>query len=341
MKEVHHGNLPSAAPLLAVVAQLSGAVVVDPHHRNGINSNDARPPSDDQGQERRATGLDYFPREPSAVYILQCAQGRLVSTDPQRILGVQRLQGDDVMEKPSAICYLSSNVPSARLRLRGMGYAVREATEDDLDAILAFHLETWPKDITTLETPGQLMRLINYGLVLMLEHHGQFEGREQQPDDKGLLIGVNVNEHWSDGTQYGVRNTIHLAYRGQRLGALLPLAASEIGRERGMKMRRAIVSPLNGPGATNLLNHIGFVADEFRLTYPGETRPEFLVSLSLDRIYASQINMKALVQYCDEQPTKVKLIDRLDVGAIDELYRTTTWRIVAALSEHFVAVRDV
>ena len=228
--------------------------------------------------------------------------------------------------KPPEMCRDIDSRP-ARWHLEDLGYRVREANESDLDTIRWFHEKIWPFALTTLETPGQLIRLIEHGLVLILEDRG------------GALVGVNVNEHWADGTQYGVRNTIDPGHSRQRLGALLPLLAAEIGRDRGLRVRRAIVSPLNPAGATNLLNHIGFVADGFRLTYPGETRPEFLVSLPLDQLYHTQIDPERLKVYSAEHPSRVRLSPRLDAHLLAAVYRETEWRVVAALPDTFVAVQ--
>jgi hypothetical protein len=226
--------------------------------------------------------------------------------------------------KPPGMCIADPPAALAVAQLNALGYLVREATDKDLEAILAFQRQWWPFAASSLETPGQLVRLVVHGLVLLLE-------------DEDRLIGVNLNEHWTDGTQYGVRNIIDSGYTRQRLGALLPLAAAEIGLARGLRVRRAIVSPLNPAAATNLFNHVGFIADGFRLHYPGETAP-FSPTLPLDQLYQTQINAQQLRRYCEDVPARVRLIDRLDVHALDALYQETPWRVVAALPDHFVAV---
>ena len=137
-----------------------------------------------------------------------------------------------------------------------------------------------------------------------------------------------------------IRNTIDSGHTRQRPGrALCRSPRRQIGLARGLRVRRAIVSPLNPAAAvTTLFNHAGALSrTDFACTIRGKPRRGYSPdpSTPIQLAIRLQINAQQLRRCSEDVPARVRLIDRPTMHALDALYQETPWRVVAALPDHF------
>src|SRR5262245_53069070 len=160
--------------------------------------------------------------------------------------------------KPEAICrvspalehltspeditrFIASEKSDIERRVSALGFHLRLATRDDIEAIQNLQLSRFPKG-TLLEDPYVLFRIIRFGHAPVVE----------APDGRIVACAISQGHDDPDRTTWGIRNTVDASVSGENLAAELASYSSLIGMERGSMLRRAFVSPTNYASLANV-----------------------------------------------------------------------------------------
>ncbi|MBW1800156.1 MAG: GNAT family N-acetyltransferase [Deltaproteobacteria bacterium] len=248
-----------------------------------------------------------------------------------------------IFRKPEAICrysegaerittpeevtrFIASGKREIEQRVSELGFHLRLATLDDVDAIRKLHLRCFPPETTSLEDPYVLFRIMSFGYAPVIE------------GSDGLVLGCNICEGHDDmdRTAYGVRITVDPSAAGHNLGAELVNYACLIGMERGSGIRRGLLNPTNYGSASNFLNYVGYLGESFKPDLPG-FGPRFMVALPLTPagIISNRIDFQKLKVFMEthQQGRDFLLTGCEDLEGITRMYEKTPFRVAAFIKE--------
>ena len=208
-------------------------------------------------------------------------------------------------------------------KIAALGLRLRFATRDDIDAISELQLKSFPPG-TTLEDPYVLFRIVTYGYAPILE------------TADGRIVACNICEGYDDPerTAWGIRITVDPSVSQHNLGADLATYTCLVGIERGSRVRRAFLSPTNLRSAANILNYVGYTAENFDLNIPGHG-PRFVVTLQLTPagIRNNRIDLDKARAFMNSHQVgrDFAVVACADVDGRTRMYRDTPFKVVGFL----------
>ena len=154
-------------------------------------------------------------------------------------------------------------------------------------------------------------------------------------DGDGKILAYDLSISYDDvaKTSYEVAIAVDRGLSGHRLGALLSTYGAILGWERGSRVRKSTVHPLNASSVKNLLNYAGFFAADFIPDFLGQMDPRLILSLPLTphAILNQTVSMGAMKRLVNagEKDKDYRLIQCGAFAEMDQLYRETRFRIIA------------
>ena len=218
--------------------------------------------------------------------------------------------------------FIASGKKEIEKRVSELGFHLRLADLNDVDAIRDLHLRCFPPETITLEDPYVLFRIMSFGYAPIVEG----------PD--GRVLGCNICEGHDDRdrTAYGVRITVDPSVSGHNLGAELVNYACLLGMERGSGIRRGLLNLTNYGSASNFLNYVGYLGESFNRDLPG-FGPRFMVAMPLTPagLVSNRIDFQKLKAFMEtHQPERDYIcIGCEDLEGITRTYEMTPFRVVA------------
>lgn len=212
-------------------------------------------------------------------------------------------------------------------RIENMGFTLRLGRHEDIWNIHERTCECFSKEAAQGISPYDLYRFIHYGYPALV-----LDG-----DGKVLAYDLSISYQDPEKTSYEVAVAVDQRLSGHRLGAILSTYGAILGWERGSRVRKSSVHPLNGPSVKNLLNYAGFYAADFIPDFLGRMGPRLILSLRLtpNAILNQEVSMGAVKQFVntEKQNTAFRLIRCGAFGEIEQMYRETRFRIMALIPE--------
>jgi len=208
-------------------------------------------------------------------------------------------------------------------RIEKLGFTLRLGRHEDIWNIHERTCESFSKEAAQGISPYDLYRFIHHGYPTLV-----LDG-----DGKVLAYDLSISYEDAEKTSYEVAVAVDGRLSGHRLGALLSTYGAILGWERGSRIRKSSVHPLNTPSVKNLLNYAGFYAADFIPDFLDQMGPRLLLSLRLtpNNILNQEVSMGAVKKFVNtgKQNTTYHLIRCSAFAEIDQMYRETRFRIIA------------
>jgi hypothetical protein len=209
-------------------------------------------------------------------------------------------------------------------RVSALDLKLRLATRHDIKAIQEFQSQRFAKG-TLLEDGYVLYRIIRFGCALVIENAA------------GQIVACNLNQGFDDAdrTLWGVRNSVDSSVTGANLAAEQANYSSLVGMLRGSRFRRAFFAPTNLASASNLLNHVGFIAEDLDHNVPGHEGPRFVlvVPLTPAGLRNNQIDVGKVLAFMETHRAErdYRTVTASDHQGLAEMYAQSPFRVVAFL----------
>jgi hypothetical protein len=209
-------------------------------------------------------------------------------------------------------------------RISALGLKLRPAKRSDIKAIQELQSERFAEG-TLLEDGYVLYRIVRFGCALVIENAD------------GRIVACNLNQGFDDAdrTLWGVRNSVDSSATGANLAAEMANYSSLIGMLRGCRFRRAFFAPSNFASASNLLNHVGFIAEDLDFDVPGHEGPRFvlMVPLTPAGLRNNQVDVEKVLLFMKTQAAgrDYRTVAASDHQGLADLYGQSAFKVVAFL----------
>jgi hypothetical protein len=257
-----------------------------------------------------------------------------------------------MFRKPKEICYyapeLENILSSDEVRnyakntqneieevIANIGLTLRRAELKDYHSIRALLSERFNAPTSSQISFYDSYRSIRHGYTVVLE------------DANGEIVGYDYSLGYDDDdkTSFGLNIAISPKWAGYKLQTLVSTYTSLIGMERGSRIRRGIVHPSNYTSLHNLLNNTGFLCEQFYPYLPGFESSRFILSFELTPtgIMNNRIDLDKAIQFVHskKEGSDYRLVECDNENAIADLYKATSFRVVAFLKEGLVSEKNV
>ncbi|MBT3256943.1 MAG: hypothetical protein HN366_10860 [Deltaproteobacteria bacterium] len=238
-------------------------------------------------------------------------------------LCTQRFDTSETNNEKRAHAKLKEEKSRIERLIGALGFTLRLGRHEDIWNIHERTCESFSKEAAQGISPYDLYRFIHHGYPALV-----LDG-----DGKVLAYDLSISYDDAEKTSYEVAVAVDHRLSGHRLGALLSTYGAILGWERGSRVRKSTVHPLNTPSVKNLLNYAGFYVADFIPNFLGQMGPRLLLSLRLtpNNILNQAVSMGAVKQFVTsgKQNTTYRLIRCSAFGEIDQMYRETRFRIIA------------
>ncbi|MBK9248512.1 MAG: hypothetical protein IPM69_10455 [Ignavibacteria bacterium] len=211
--------------------------------------------------------------------------------------------------------------------INNIGLTLRRAELKDFSGIRQLLCKRFNPDTAAQISFYDAYRSIRHGYTMVLE------------DKDGQIVGYDYSLGYDDDdkTSFGLNIAIHPDWAGYKLKTIVSIYTSLLGMERGSRIRRGIVHPNNLISLHNLLNNTGFLCEHFYGYLPGFESSRFILSFSLTPagLMNNRIDMDKLLDYINvaKEGEDYKLVECDDEPALEEMYNSTTFRVVAFVRE--------
>ena len=242
-------------------------------------------------------------------------------------LCIKRYYTSEISDRKGAYALLGEEKNCIERRIENMGFTLRLGRHEDIWNIHERTCESFSKEAAQGISIYDLYRFIHHGYPALV-----LDG-----DGKVLAYDLSISYQDPEKTSYEVAVAVDRKLSGHRLGALLSTYGAILGWERGSRVRKSSVHPLNVPSVKNLLNYAGFYAADFIPDFLGQMGPRLVLSLrlTLNNILNQEVSMGAVKQFVntEKQNTAYRLIRCSAFGEIEQMYRETRFRIMALIPE--------
>lgn len=259
--------------------------------------------------------------------------------------------------KPAAICeaqetlplfaldskdYIEANKESIRKRVSDLGLSIGKIScnDDDFQGILDFLKRRYPKKLASEICEFDLFRFVEYGHALILK------------DTRSQVVGTvfEMGYDTPEKTSYTIRLAIDANWSGRNLGVSVMKYSCLLAMEKGALVKRGLIQFENLASLYINLNKVGWICNDFIYNVPG-LGPFFKIVLPLDPpgMMNNIISQEKCLNFIHEnQPGRdYHLIKTNNLDAVNDLYRTTDFKIVAVIkagqitdSPYFFALRS-
>ena len=238
-------------------------------------------------------------------------------------LCIKRYHVSETNDKKRAYALLGEEKNCIERLIGALGFTLRLGRHEEIRNIHERTCESFSKEAAQGISPYDLYRFIHHGYPALV-----LDG-----DGKVLAYDLSISYDDAEKTSYEVAVAVDRRLSGHRLGALLSTYGAILGWERGSRIRKSNVHPLNTPSVKNLLNYAGFYAADFIPDFLDQMGPRLLLSLGLtpNNILNQEVSMNAVKQFVNtgKQNTTYRLIKCSAFAEIDQMYRETRFRIIA------------
>jgi hypothetical protein len=238
-------------------------------------------------------------------------------------LCIKRYHESETNNEKRAHAILKEEKSRIERLIGALGFTLRLGRHEDIWNIHERTCESFSKEAAQGIGPYDLYRFIHYGYPALV-----LDG-----DGKVLAYDLSISYDDAEKTSYEVAVAVDQRLSGHRLGALLSAYGAILGWERGSRVRKSTVHPLNAPSVINLLNYAGFYAADFIPDFLDQMGPRLVLALRLtpNAILNQAVSMDAVKKFVttDKQNTTSRLIRCSAFGEIDQMYRETRFRIIA------------
>jgi hypothetical protein len=208
-------------------------------------------------------------------------------------------------------------------RIENLGFFLRPGRHEDIWNIHERTCESFSKEAAQGISVYDLYRFIHHGYPVVV-----LDG-----DGKILAYDLSISYDDPEKTSYEVAVAVDGNLSGHRLGALLSTYGAILGWERGSRVRKSSVHPLNIPSVKNLLNYAGFYGADFVLNFLDQMGPRLVLSLQLtpDAILNQKVAMGVVKKIVTTRSKNndYRLIKCTAFAEMDQMYRETPFRIIA------------
>jgi len=207
--------------------------------------------------------------------------------------------------------------------VKSLGFTLRLGRHGDIWNIHERTCESFSEEAAQGISVYDLYRFIHHGYPVVV-----LDG-----DGKILAYDLSISYDDPEKTSYEVAVAVDYKLSGHRLGSLLSTYGAILGWERGSRVRKSSVNPLNVPSVKNLLNYSGFYGADFAPNFLGQMGPRLILSLPLtpNAILNQTVSMGAVKKFVNtgSQNKDYRLI-RCDVfPEMEKMVRETPFRIIA------------
>ena len=208
-------------------------------------------------------------------------------------------------------------------RMEQLGLSLRLAREEDIRNIHHRTCESFSKEAAQGISLYDLYRFIHHGYPVVVV------------DLDGKVLAYDLSISYDDGekTSYEVAVAVDHKLSGYRLGAFLSIYGAILGWERGSRVRKSTVHPLNIPSVKNLLNYAGFHGADFIPNFLNKMGPRLVLSLPLtpNAILNQAVSMGAVKKFVNtgNRNENYRLVRCSAFAEMDRIYRETPFRIIA------------
>ena len=215
--------------------------------------------------------------------------------------------------------------------LKQFGVCLRIADHDDLYHIYTMINERFSAFAIRQMSYYYLYQVIDFGYNLILE------------DDKKTIMGYTLNSNFTneEKTNFGVIVTVDPALRNNHISSNMIRYVMLDAMSKGLRVRRATTRPENFASAAALLNHVGYIMEDFYVHfYPdGDQKTTALFKsylyLDCEGILNNKIDMKKTLDFIHSHKigADYKIIACDSYQELEQVYRETNFKIVAFLKQ--------
>jgi hypothetical protein len=209
--------------------------------------------------------------------------------------------------------------------IANLGFTLRLGRHEDIRNIHERTCESFSEKAAQGISPYDLYRFVHHGYPAVV-----LDG-----DGKVLAYDLSISYEDPEKTSYEVAVAVDRRLAGHRLGALLSTYGAILGWERGSRVRKSSVHPLNIPSVKNLLNYVGFYGVDFVLNFLDQMGPRLVLSLPLTphTILNQGVSMSAVKRLVSTtHKNKMYRLIKCDAfSEMEKMYRETRFRIIALI----------
>ena len=204
------------------------------------------------------------------------------------------------------------------------GLTLARMTNRDVDAVMTFLYERYPREIAAEISAFDLWRFIEYGHgVLIWDDAGRV---------KGCIFEIGYSRRAE--TSFTIRLAVAAEIEGKNLGYHLMLYSCLIAMQEGARVKRGLIQFSNQKSLHINLNKVGWICESFVPDACG-LGPFFDISLPLDPagLFTNAVDLDQIPRYMASHHAYIdyRLIDAEDIRAVAQLYECTDFKIVAML----------
>ncbi len=208
-------------------------------------------------------------------------------------------------------------------RMEKLGLSLRLAREEDIRNIHHRTRESFSEEAAQGISLYDLYRFIHHGYPAVVV------------DRDGEVLAYDLSISYDDRhkTSYEVAVAVDSKLSGHGLGYLLSTYGAILGWERGSRVRKSSVHPLNIPSVKNLLNYTGFHGADFIPDFLGQMGPRLVLRMPLtpNAILNQGVSVKAVKQFVNTRAKDVEYrLLRCDAfSEMVKMYGESRFRVIA------------
>ena len=237
-------------------------------------------------------------------------------------LCIQRYPASETNNDKQAHAILTEEKSRIEKRIENLGFTLRLGRHEDIWNIHERTRESFSKEAAQGISLYDLYRFIHHGYPAVV-----LDG-----DGKVLAYDLSISYDDTEKTSYEVAVAVDPKLSGHGLGALLSTYGAILGWERGSRVRKSSVHPLNVPSVKNLLNYAGFYGADFIPNFLDQMGPRLVLSLQLipNAILNQGVSTGNVKKFVNTGNNKdYRLIKCGAFAEMDQMYRETPFRIIA------------
>ncbi len=237
-------------------------------------------------------------------------------------LCIQRYPASETNNDKRAHAILTEEKSRIEKRIENLGFTLRLGRHEDIWNIHGRTRESFSKEAALGISLYDLYRFIHHGYPVVV-----LDG-----DGKVLAYDLSISYDDTEKTSYEVAVAVDPKLSGHKLGALLSTYGAILGWERGSRVRKSSVHPLNVPSVKNLLNYAGFYGADFIPNFLDQMGPRLVLSLQLtpNAILNQGVSTGNVKKFVNTGNNKdYRLIKCGAFAEMDQMYRETPFRIIA------------
>ncbi len=208
-----------------------------------------------------------------------------------------------------------------------LGLTLRQAVHEDIHGINQRTHTSFSKEAADGISLYDVYRLVHHGYPVVAL------------DRNRAVLAYDLSVSYDDGEKisYEVALAVDQSLSGHGLGGLLSTYGAILALERGSRIRKATVHPLNFPSVKSLLNHVGFSCTGFDANFLGTMGPRLILKMPLSPrgLVNRSVSTDALLTFVQthKEGSHYRVIPCDAFDEMDRIYRETRFRIGAFVPE--------